>query len=137
MPVKLSDYKSAFNPSRVMPKLNRVFASAGVGVVSRVLQLYYLAKSPNVPVWTKTAIFAALGYFLVTPDAIPDITPVLGFTDDLAVLTTVLSSLSVYITPEIRLKVSQRLRGWFGDSVQDEMTLIDPESPEKWSDSKT
>jgi len=120
-----SDYYAA---EKVMPLLNRVFSKAGMSVASTVLQLYYLARSPDVPLWAKTAIFTALGYFVLTPDAIPDVTPVVGFTDDLAVLTSALAGVASFMTPELRAKVRQRLRDWFGDRADG--VLIDPENPD-------
>jgi uncharacterized membrane protein YkvA (DUF1232 family) len=112
------DYSKAYAPNLVLPLLGRVFSRAGMDLVSRALQLYYLARSPDIPAWAKTTIFAALGYLLVTPDAVPDITPVLGFADDLAVLTSALASMSAYINPDIRAKVLLRLQDWFGDDAE-------------------
>jgi len=110
-------YSRAYRPELVLPLLQKVCTRAGFDLVSRALQLYYLARSPDLPAWAKASIFAALGYLLVTPDAVPDITPVLGFVDDLAVLTTALAGLSGYVSPEIRDKAQAKLRGWFGESA--------------------
>ena len=119
-------YATAYSPHLVMPMLNRVFSKAGVNVVASVLQLYYLVRSPDVPLWAKTAICAALGYFLVTPDAIPDVAPVIGFTDDLAVLTSALASVASYLTPEMRARVRAKLVDWFGEDVN--IALAEPEN---------
>lgn len=108
-----------------MALLNRVFSKAGLNLASTVLQLYYLARSPEVPLWAKTAIFTALGYFVLTPDAIPDVTPVVGFSDDLAVLTSALAGVASFMTPELRAKVRERLRGWFGDDVDSAMLPLE------------
>ena len=120
-----SQYASAYSPELIMPLLNKVFSKAGIQVVSSVLQLYYLVRSPEVPLWAKTAICASLGYFIVTPDAIPDVAPVLGFTDDLAVLTTALASVASYLTPEMREKVKARLQAWFGDEAGAELSDVE------------
>lgn len=109
-----SSYAKYYSSARVIARLQQVFSKAGLDVVGRVLQLYYLAKSPQVPVWGKATIFAALGYFVLTPDAIPDISPVIGFVDDLAVLSSALASVAAFLTPEIQAKVSSRLEGLFG-----------------------
>ena len=93
-------YAVYYSPEKVMALLNRVFSKAGLNLASTVLQLYYLARSPEVPLWAKTAIFTALGYFVLTPDAIPDVTPVVGFSDDLAVLTSALAGVASFMTPE-------------------------------------
>lgn len=116
MQKKTIDYALFYTPDNVMAVLNRVFSKTGLDVAARVLQLYYLARSPSVPLWAKTAIFAALGYFVVTPDAIPDVVPVMGFVDDLAVLSSALAGVAGYVSPELQQRVQARLQGWFGRS---------------------
>ena len=116
MSTNSKDYSEFYSPQMVMSVLNKAFSKAGIDVVSRVLQLYYLAKSPQLPIWAKASVFAALGYFVVTPDAIPDMLPVMGFADDLVVLSSALASLSAHVTPEMREKVKQKLNVWFGET---------------------
>lgn len=45
---------------------------------------------------------AALAYFVAPIDMVPDLVPIIGYTDDLSVLTALLNTLDPYITPEIR-----------------------------------
>ena len=122
MEIDHKSYAEAYSPKAVMTVLNRTFSKAGLEVVTRVLQLYYLAQSKDMPTWAKAGVFAALGYFVITPDAIPDITPVLGFVDDLAVLTSTLSGLAAYLTPEVRSKASDRLQKLLGNPLAEEET---------------
>lgn len=117
VPVDDQKFSSAYSPALVMAVLQKAGSRVGLDLVSRALQLYYLARSPDIPAWAKASIFAALGYLVVTPDAVPDITPVLGFVDDLAVLTSALAGVSAYISPEIRAKVLLRMQTWFGSDV--------------------
>ncbi len=124
MAIELKEYATSYSPQLVMQVLNRAFSKAGFDVVARVLQLYYLAKSPELPLWAKASVFAALGYFVVSPDAMPDIVPVLGFTDDLLVITSTLAGLSSQITPEIQRKVLEKLQGWFGDEAAEKLEKI-------------
>lgn len=118
MTIESTEYSRAYKAALVLPMLQRVCSKAGLDLVSRALQLYYLARSPDIPAWAKASIFAALGYLVVTPDAVPDITPVLGFVDDLAVLTSALAGLSGYVSPEIRAKVMVKLQDWFGEDAE-------------------
>ena len=118
MTIESTEYSRAYKAALVLPMLQRVCSKAGLDLVSRALQLYYLARSPDIPAWAKASIFAALGYLVVTPDAVPDITPVLGFVDDLAVLTSALAGLSGYVSPEIRAKVLVKLQDWFGEDAE-------------------
>ncbi|WP_164999553.1 YkvA family protein [Salinicola tamaricis] len=50
------------------------------------LQLYFVLKRPDVPIWAKSTIIGALGYFISPLDAIPDVIAGVGFTDDASVL---------------------------------------------------
>lgn len=111
---------------KAMALLYRAFSKAGLNVAAIVLQLYYVARSPEVPVWAKTAIFGALGYFVLVPDAIPDVAPVLGFTDDLAVLASALTGAAGYVTPEMRQRIRERLRGWFGEKADEVILAPEP-----------
>ena len=56
-----------------------------VKIVEKALWLYYTAEDKDTPKWAKATVFASLAYFVAPVDAIPDPTPVLGFTDDLGV----------------------------------------------------
>jgi uncharacterized membrane protein YkvA (DUF1232 family) len=83
--------------------------------VENALVLYYTARSPNVPRWAKATIYGALGYFVTPIDAIPDLTPLIGYTDDLGVLAAALAVVLAHVTPEIRAKARERTRSWLGE----------------------
>ena len=62
------------------------------------------------PVKHKAYIIGALGYFILPIDLIPDgILPVIGFTDDIAVMTLVISMIKDSITPEIKARANDRV----------------------------
>ena len=96
-------------------KLIRYAKTAGREVVEKALWLYYASRSPATPVWAKTAIYGALGYFISLIDAVPDFTPIIGYTDDLGVLVAALATVTAYVTPEIKTKANEKLRQWFGE----------------------
>lgn len=94
-------------------KLTRFAKHAGAKVVERALQLYYTAQEPGTPTWAKSVIYGALAYFIFPVDAIPDVIPVAGFTDDLGVLAAAAACVALYLTPEVRRKAKQKMREWF------------------------
>ncbi|MDP6599030.1 MAG: DUF1232 domain-containing protein [Candidatus Poribacteria bacterium] len=55
----------------------------------------------------KVIIATALAYLVNPIDSIPDLTPVLGFTDDLGILITALSVIAVHIKDECRRQARQ------------------------------
>ena len=50
----------------------------------------------------QAALLGALAYFVLPFDVIPDMMPVLGFTDDAAVLATALKLVASHMRPEHR-----------------------------------
>lgn len=64
----------------------------------------YLAfVDPNTPAWAKAIIGAALAYVLCPLDAIPDMIPIVGFADDIAVVGGVLAGAAkCFITDDHR-----------------------------------
>lgn len=63
---------------------------------------YYCALDRDTPLRVRAMLFGSLAYFLLPSDTVPDILPVLGFTDDAAVLATALNLLAAHITPTHR-----------------------------------
>lgn len=72
---------------------------------------FYCATDPATPRRVKGILLAALGYFILPLDAIPDILTVIGFTDDLAVLTTAIAMVRGHMKPEHYDKADAALAG--------------------------
>lgn len=91
------------------------FASiAGREVLEKALILFYAPQNPQIPVWARTTIYAALAYFISPIDGIPDVLPVVGFSDDFTTLAAALAFVAMYITPEVKKQAKQKLEDWFG-----------------------
>ena len=95
-------------------KLRNFARTAGREVVERALSLYYTAQAPETPAWAKTVIYGVLGYFILPVDLIPDLIPVVGFSDDLAAFVTALATLGIHVTPEIKSRAKKKAAEWFG-----------------------
>lgn len=106
-------YSRFFTEKGFWKKIKSYSRSAGLQVVHAALLLYYLMQSRSVPVKAKAVIAAALGYFILPFDLIPDIALMAGFTDDLAVLMFALSQVSRYITDDVIQSARTRLQQWF------------------------
>lgn len=118
-------YAQKYNEKSLTAKITNYSAKAGQKVVYAVLLLYYVMKNPGVGFKTKLTIAAALGYFITPIDAIFDLTPLLGYTDDLGVLILVLAKVSSSITPEIKLKARQKLGEWFNKRDERELLALE------------
>jgi uncharacterized membrane protein YkvA (DUF1232 family) len=121
-------YANYFTEQSLWKKLREYAKTAGAKVVYAVLLLYYTLESNTVKMKTKLSIAAALGYFILPTDAIFDLTPLIGYTDDLGVALFVLSQIATSITPEIREKAKQKLAEWFGEIDPEELRQIDEKS---------
>lgn len=95
-------------------KLRNFGGKAGYETVEKALWLFYAARKPEVPIKVKTAIWSALGYFILPLDLIPDITPVAGFGDDVSVLLAALLIAASYIDDDVKARTSKKLCDWFG-----------------------
>ncbi len=78
-------------------KLARV--AARIPFAEDLLAAYYCAFDRDTPTPVKATLLGALAYFVLPTDAIPDVLPVLGFTDDAAVLGTALALVADHIRP--------------------------------------
>ncbi len=74
----------------------------GVPMASEIVALYFCMLDSKTPMWVKGAAAAALAYFILPIDAVPDMLPIVGLSDDLSVLSAALAALSSYITEEHR-----------------------------------
>ena len=68
-------------------KLKRVIGM--VPFAEDLVASYYCALDPATPMRVRGMLLAALAYFILPFDLIPDMLPVLGFADDAALLTAV------------------------------------------------
>lgn len=103
----------SFDDAGFWKKVSKFAATAGREVIEKALWLYFAAQRPDTPLWAKTAIYGALAYFVLPLDAIPDIVPVAGYTDDLGALAAALGSVSMYIDDDVKEQAENRVSAWF------------------------
>jgi uncharacterized membrane protein YkvA (DUF1232 family) len=90
--------------SRFWAKIRRV--AGRTSFAREAVAACYCATDPATPSRVKITLLAALAYFVMPADAIPDIIAGLGFTDDAAVLLTVWRM----VGPEIKDQHRERAR---------------------------
>jgi uncharacterized membrane protein YkvA (DUF1232 family) len=108
------EFSRVYSEGSFWTKLGGHARVAGTEVVERALQLFYAAQDPATPAWARGVIVASLGYFIAPLDAIPDLVPLAGFSDDLGVLALAIATVAAYITPEVKEKARAKMREWFG-----------------------
>jgi uncharacterized membrane protein YkvA (DUF1232 family) len=67
-----------------------------------LLAAYYCAFDRHTPRHVQAALLGAIAYFVLPFDFVPDMLPVLGFTDDAAILATALRMVATHITEDHR-----------------------------------
>ena len=85
---------------RFWTKLKRV--AAQLPFAEDLLAAYYCAFDRQTPRHVQATLLGAIAYFILPFDFIPDMMPVLGFTDDAAVLATAIRLVASHITPDHR-----------------------------------
>jgi uncharacterized membrane protein YkvA (DUF1232 family) len=79
-----------------------------------LLAAHYCAFDRQTPLHVKAALVGAIAYFVLPCDFIPDVLPVIGYSDDAAVLAAALKLVSSHMTPDHReaaRRTLSRLRG--------------------------
>lgn len=110
-------YGGSYSEDGLWSKITGNLKKVGANLIYEVLQLFYVAQNPNVPMKIRAAMVAPLGYFISPVDLIPDITPIVGYSDDTAVIAMAIAFAHAYITDEIRQKAQDKLRAFFGDDI--------------------
>ena len=85
---------------RFWKKFKRVVAK--LPFAEDLLAAYYCAFDRETPRHVQVALLGALAYFILPFDFMPDMLPILGFTDDAAVLATAIRMVAGNITTEHR-----------------------------------
>jgi uncharacterized membrane protein YkvA (DUF1232 family) len=86
-------------------------AARHIPFMEDVVAAYYCALDRKTPLRAKGTLLAALGYFVLPVDVIPDFIFGLGFTDDIAVLTAAIAAVSAHITPAHRQAARDAIAG--------------------------
>lgn len=118
----LQKYADCYSPKALFEKIKKVARKAGIKIVYVVLLLYYSTLDKELPMQDRLMVLAALGYFILPFDIIPDGLPG-GFTDDMAALVFVLKKVWNNLTDETKRKAHDRLREWFGEVTQEDIAI--------------
>ena len=106
------NFENEYSEDGFWDKIKNFAKAAGKAVLRHALKLYYAAKDPDTPAWAKTAALGALGYFICPIDAIPDVTPFIGYSDDLGVLVAAVSTIAGHIKDEHVKMAEETLKKW-------------------------
>lgn len=114
-------YANKFSQSDFVEKISRIAKRAGSKLVYAALILYYTLQSDRISKADKAMIIGALGYMISPLDVLPDAIPIVGLTDDLAVLVYVLKKVWTEVDPDIQEKAKSKLSKWFDEDEIEEI----------------
>lgn len=107
---EIEKYGNYYSENKFWKKIMRLTRKVGATVLRPVFQLYYMLQSDTVSLKHKAYILGALGYFVLPLDFIPDaFFSLIGFADDIAVMTLVISLVNDSLTPEIKAQAEAKL----------------------------
>jgi len=76
--------------------------AAQIPFAEDLLTVYYCALDRGTPTYVRVALFAALAYFIDPFDVVPDVLPIIGLSDDAALLAGSIKLVWDNIKPEHR-----------------------------------
>lgn len=119
------EYKKEYNENSFFDKLKKVLKVVGVKGVYMLLLLYNTLQRKDIPPKEKSIIIGALGYFILPLDALPDITPIVGYSDDIFALGMAILKVMPYIDDEMKEKSREQIIKWFKIPESELNLLID------------
>lgn len=106
---ELQKYEQHYNDSSFLDKVTKYGKLIGITALYKAVQLWFVLQKPDVPAGTKAVIMGALGYLIAPLDFLPDLLPVLGYTDDIVAITFALIKVQGYIDEEVERKSKKLL----------------------------
>jgi len=102
-----------FNEKGFLGKVANYCVGVGKGGVEQALRLYYALDSEKCSGADRTIICGALTYLLSPFDMIPDLTPVLGYTDDMVIIAAALTRVAHCIDDTVKAKAWRKVNEIF------------------------
>ncbi|WP_413731120.1 MULTISPECIES: YkvA family protein [unclassified Shewanella] len=102
-----------FNEESFWDKVIKFCKDIGKDGIEQVFRLYYALDSEKCGTKEKTIIYGALAYLVSPIDLIPDLTPVLGYTDDLALIASALIAVANCIDDKVKAKAAAKVKDLF------------------------
>jgi len=109
-----ADHSEHYSEHSFSEKLKKHLKRIGTELLWKSLTLFILVRQKRLNLRQRTQAIAALGYLILPIDAVPDFTPIIGYSDDLAavilVLNAIWSSLDADTREVISHEVSHKFR---------------------------
>ena len=111
--------------STIMSTLRGMVRHMSAPLLYAALLMYYAFRRSDTPAWAKRIVMGAFAYLFAPIDAIPDLSPFIGYTDDLGVLMYGLVMIAAYIDKDVRASARHTLFTWIGHISESRLSKID------------
>lgn len=113
----LDGYGKHYSEDSFWAKLGAYAAVIGRKGAQIALTLYYCMRDADTPARAKAVIAGSLGYLIFPLDAIPDLLPAVGFSDDLGALALAIGIVAAHIKDRHKSQARATLARWFGPAT--------------------
>ena len=110
----MGEYARNYDDNKFWNVIKKSAGKIGKDVIGKALSLYYVLKKDNIPLSVKGIIVGALGYLIMPIDLIPDIVPMLGWTDDAAAIAMALAQINSYVDVEVKRQAEEKVKELVG-----------------------
>lgn len=121
----LERLKQRFDAVPVLVFLKSVVKKAGIKTAYVGLLLFHAYQRNETPSWAKRMVLGTLAYLLAPIDAIPDLAPFIGFTDDFGLLMFGLVSIAGHVNSDVRSSARVQLEKWFGTIADHDLIEVE------------
>lgn len=119
------NYMPHFSESGLWKKISLHGTKLGQQTMYSILLLYYAFKRKETPLWAKNIVIGVLGYLISPIDFIPDLTPIIGYTDDVSILGFGLVTIACYVDDGVRTAARKKLATWFSSIDDSSLSEVD------------
>jgi uncharacterized membrane protein YkvA (DUF1232 family) len=117
--------KIKISRTHLLSSLHKKVRHVSTSLLYAALLMYYAFRRKETPAWAKRIVLGAFVYLLSPFDAIPDLSPFIGYTDDMGVLLYGLVLIAAYISEDVRQSARKKLESWIGPVDESVLTPID------------
>lgn len=104
--------------------IKRKAKQIGAKVAYPALLLVYAYKRKETPRWAKNVALGALAYLVSPIDALPDLTPLIGYSDDLTMISAALGAIAMHIDTGVKTQAKEKLDKWFPEYDEAEILEV-------------
>lgn len=124
-PENLDSYKEQYTEKKLWSKIARFAQRMGIKTVYTTLLMFFAYKRKETPRWAKSIVVGALGYLISPIDLLPDLTPIIGYTDDLGVLGFGLVTIAAFINEDVKKSARAQLAKWFPNYNEKDLVEVE------------